>query len=86
MREGGRNAAEGFKYADCRRDGLCGLEYADWREMKARGQQRQPLTSAVMERKPAYGMPTVPGTPGKARPVSKRTAAGGLGVVAGAAV
>ena len=30
-------------------------------------------------------MPTVPGTPGKARPVSKRTAAGGLGVVAVAA-
>ena len=46
--------------------------------MKARGQQRQPLTSAEMERKPAYGRPTVPGTPVGARPVSQRAAAGGL--------
>ena len=42
MREGGRNAADCFKYADCRRDGLCGLEYADWNEVKARGVQRKP--------------------------------------------
>ena len=31
-------------------------------------------------------MPTVPGTPAGARPVSKRAAAGGLGVVAEAGV
>ena len=52
--------------------------------MKARGPQPWPWTSAVTEWKTAHGMPTVPGTPGKAHPAAKRAEAGGLGAVAGA--
>lgn len=47
--------------------------------MEARSPQPWPWASAVMQRKPEYGRPTVPGTPGKASPDAKRTEAGGLG-------